>query len=108
MSQVLQVRQEQVREAIERNKQHQEEVLLHKAHLERQIQQSKAMEIAEHEKRLKIREEYSNILAEQIKDIEQRKVIEKRNLELEMQREKVYIGSFRMNIAESNKYYKMV
>jgi hypothetical protein len=108
MKQVMDGRKEQVQEAIELNKQQQEEVLLHKAQLERQIQESKELERTEQQQRLHIRKEYSQVLADQIKDIEKRKELEREALEQENLHQKVFFYLLRWNTNERIKCCTMV
>ena len=89
MKEVLAGRQDQLREAFERNKQSQEECRLQKLEIEKQIDLVKAQERIEHENILNIRHNYSKELENQIQDIENRKKMEKDAQLMEFEKEKV-------------------
>lgn len=88
MKEVLAGRQEQLQEALERNKQAQEECRLQKIEIEKKVELFKDQEHHEREKVLGIRQKYSKELEEQIDDIENRKRVEKRAQILEFEKEK--------------------
>jgi hypothetical protein len=89
MKEVLAGRQEQLQEALERNKQAQEECRLQKIEIEKKVELFKDQEHHEREKVLGIRQKYSKELEEQIDDIENRKRVDKRAQILEFEKEKV-------------------
>lgn len=89
MKEVLAGRQEQLQEALERNKQAQEECRLQKIEIEKKVELFKDQEHHEREKILFIRQKYSKELEEQIDDIENRKRVDKRAQILEFEKEKV-------------------
>lgn len=89
MKEVLAGRQEQLREAIERNKQSQEECRLQKIDIERDIEKSKIQERQKQEHILAIRQDYSKTLEEQIADLEHRKIAEKTQEKKEYEKEQV-------------------
>lgn len=104
MKEVLAGRQEQLREAFERNKQSQEECRLQKLEIEKQIDLVKAQERIEHENILSIRHNYSKELENQIQDIENRKKMEKDAQLMEFEKEKVCNTSLILNVNFSHHF----
>jgi hypothetical protein len=93
MKEVLAGRQGQLREAIERNKQSQEECRLQKIEIEKQIEIAKGQEQKEREVKLAFRQKYSKVLEDQLEDIEKRKAYEKLLHQQEFEKEKVCLLS---------------
>eukprot|EP00842_Homolaphlyctis_polyrhiza_P000632 jgi/Hompol1/156/HPOL_003888-RA len=87
MKEVMEGRKEQLRYALERNHQAQEQVRLEKLQIEKHIAEAKSHELATHEKIAKTKKEYSHMLLEQIEAAELRKLEDKRRAEQEYQAE---------------------
>ena len=90
-------RQEQLKDAMKKNKEAQEECRIQKLEIERQIELVKAQEKLEREKVLSIRQAYSKVLEEQIEDVEKRKILEKIAQQKEFEKEKVSSTVSRIN-----------
>ena len=93
MKEVLEGRQQQLREALERNRLDQEESRLLKLEIERQTEKGKAEDTLKHESIMKKREKYSMELKDQIKDIERRRILESEAEEEIIAKEKVFLNS---------------
>lgn len=93
MKEVLEGRQQQLREALERNRLDQEESRLLKLEIERQTEKGKAEDKLKHESIMKKREKYSMELKDQIKDIERRRILESEAEEEIIAKEKVFLNS---------------
>ncbi|KAJ3276971.1 hypothetical protein HDV01_000023 [Terramyces sp. JEL0728] len=105
MKDVIKGRQEQLKAAIERNKQDQEISRLHKIELEKEIEKGKQIEAESNAKTLVIKQKYSKILADQIEEFEHRKVNEKLLKQKEYEAEKVISYSLQ---AEYEKYDELL
>ncbi|KAL2913720.1 hypothetical protein HK105_206736 [Polyrhizophydium stewartii] len=83
MKEVMEGRQEQLKVALERNRQAQERVRIEKLEIEKRIEEAKQWEAAQHEKAAKTKREYSTMLKEQMEIAERRAAEERRRIELE-------------------------
>ncbi|KAI8899575.1 tumor suppressor, Mitostatin-domain-containing protein [Globomyces pollinis-pini] len=89
MKEVISGRQLQLQEAIERNRQSLEESKRQQLEIEKQIEKTKLLENQESARKLKLRQEYSQILAQQIQDIEKAKEQERIDKQAKYAQEKV-------------------
>jgi hypothetical protein len=101
MKEVMIGRQKQLQEALERNKQSQEECRLQKLEIEKKIEISKNQERNEREAKLAIRQAYSKSLEEQLHDIEKRNALEKLKQQREFEQQKSDFFAYEEKLALS-------
>ncbi|KAK6099142.1 hypothetical protein MT418_000595 [Batrachochytrium dendrobatidis] len=96
MKEVMDGRHEQIKYALERNRQNQEQIRSEKLEIAKQIEEAKACEAARHDKVVKSKRDYSNTLRDQIEIAERHRVEMRHRNQQENELSKVADEKYRM------------